>query len=256
MTEKEICDYYNCYRSNKADRAGALSVLAKLNNTDEAAIKELLKRNGIIKESEETPMGRKVTPEMQEEMLKLSKEGLSYEKIAERLNLETGTVGKAIRSLCPEPAKVGRKLTKLTDEQRTEILRLRSEGLSFNKISEQLGVPESTVRHACVKAAAKIETKKEPAPAETGQAPKTISNTTNIPQTTEPVKSFMEFLPILPDFVRTHFGDDVKIFDLTATDDSERPDKDETTPILKIAEIRFFLKDGKRYSVVVQQEEE
>lgn len=111
MTGKEVCNYYRHYRS---DGAAAISVLAAINHTDEASIKKVLILYRVIskKESEENPM-RKVTPETQEEIIRLRKEdGLTYEKIAERMDLSVVTVGKTIRSINTDEASVTGSETK------------------------------------------------------------------------------------------------------------------------------------------------
>lgn len=99
MTEKQICDYYKYYRAYSHD---AISVLAAVNKTTEAAIKDLLIRNGIIKESEEEPMA-KVSPEMQEKIYQLWKEeGLSQKAIAERFGISGSMVSYVINRMKPK----------------------------------------------------------------------------------------------------------------------------------------------------------
>lgn len=113
----------------------------------------------------------KVTPEIRERMMKLWKEnGLSYSIIAERFGVSINTVGKVIRCMNVGCNSTNPKCKRLTDEQKTDALRLRSEGLSYAEIGKRVDMAKSTVRYIC-KSAGK-QTEKEPAAADAGQAQK------------------------------------------------------------------------------------
>lgn len=115
----------------------------------------------------------KVTPEIRERMMKLWKEdNLSCATIAKRFDVSPSTVNHVICRMNAGDTFASSKPPTLTSEQKAEILRLRSEGLSYNKIKKHTGVPASTVRYVIKKA-----TKKEPAATEAGQAHIEMKNT-------------------------------------------------------------------------------
>ena len=85
---------------------------------------------------------------------------------------------------------------------------------------------------------------KEPAQAEAGQAKKdTYHDTNNIAQSEEVVKNFTDFLPILVNFAKRHFGD-IELQSMEATDIRSRSSN--------MAQIRFT-NDGYDCRIVVDK---
>ncbi len=80
----------------------------------------------------------KVTPKTIEEMKKLRKKGMSYNKIADKLGLSVMTVYNHLKK-----APKGRR--KVTPEVIEKMKRLRNKGMSYNTIADKLGLSVMTV---------------------------------------------------------------------------------------------------------------
>ena len=141
--------------------------------------------------------------------------------------------------------------TKIDTKTREWVIRLHSEGLNPVQIEKITGVSKTSVRRILYPTAQWVlndqqRTKKEPAPAATGQAHKENNNilhhTNNIAQSENVVKNFTDFLPILLEFARQYFGN-VQVIQVIAHDyvDGE-----------KLAKITFADGEGNKYCLLLE----
>lgn len=126
MTEEEIVKSYRSAKNKK----GQITILAQLNAVTAKKIEAVIKKR-VEAAADKTRAERAV---------ELYGQGLEPRMIAERFNVSVTTVNRYLRAAGLKQRAPNKDYVKLTDALRTEIDRLRGEGLSGAEIARRTGV--------------------------------------------------------------------------------------------------------------------